>query len=264
MNMRHGLLLAAIATGAPAGAQTLSGRVLDAATGDVVPQVQVTATTAQNRTAGRALTDAAGHFMLPLRNAGEYRIRAERTGYQATLTQAVDVGPRDTVEVDVRVSAEPLRVEALTVTARRQPPRRPSLDAAGFYRRERLGGGYFLHREDIERNANMNVAQIIDRLPGTRKIRSSRSSANGELIVFERSSNSGSIIRAQLGQAQHCPPQVYLDGIPMQYDANGLNGFLQPDALEAVEVYASTSQVPAEYNTNASCGVILLWSKKER
>jgi hypothetical protein len=254
------LLGAALAL--PADAQTLAGRVVDAGSAQAVPQVQVTATNEDGRAAGRVLTDTEGRFTLPLRNAGTYRLSAERAGYQATLTQAVDVGPRDTVEVEVRLSSEALRVEPLTVTARRQPQRRVALDGVGFYSREAIGLGRFLHREDLERQHNQNVVQILDRLPGTIKVRVGRGT-NAEAIVFQRSSNAGAIIRAQRGQAAHCLPKVYLDGTPMFYDEGGLNSMVEPESLEAVEVYGSTSQVPAQYNADASCGVILMWSRKE-
>lgn len=253
-------VLAGLLLAGPLAGQTIRGRVLDAESGAAVPQAQVTAL-AGERISGRMVADTAGRFTLALRAAGAFQLRAERTGYQPSLSAAIEVGPRDTLEVELRISQSALRVEALTVTARRQPPRRPALDDVGFYTREAVGLGRFLHREDIEQHANMNLVQILDRLPGTIKVRVGRSTSS-EAIVFQRSSNAGAIIRAQTGRPAHCLPKVYLDGNQMFYDEFGLNGMLQTEAIEAIEVYSSPSQVPPQFNSDASCGVILLWTKK--
>ena len=60
-----------------------------------------------------------------------------------------------------------------------------------------------------------------------------------------------------------CFMDVYLDGAPLaiantRFDINsiGLNH------VAAIEVYSSTSRIPAQYNrTSRGCGVVLLWTK---
>jgi hypothetical protein len=40
---------------------------------------------------------------------------------------------------------------------------------------------------------------------------------------------------------------------------------LQPSEIEAVEVYTSASQIPAQYNkTSGGCGVMLIWTRVGR
>src|SRR5688500_12043700 len=100
MNRTIPAALLALVLGSPANGQNVVGRVVDAASGEPVPQAQVTVISGEQRPVGRALADASGRFAIELRSAGGFRLRAERTGYQPTLTGVLEVGPRDTVEVD--------------------------------------------------------------------------------------------------------------------------------------------------------------------
>src|SRR5690348_6462149 len=151
----------------PLAAQTVRGRVVDARTGEGVPEAVVTALAASgNRRTGQARTDASGGFKLAMRAAGEVRLRVERSGYRETLTDPTPVGARDTVEVEVSVSVAPLTIAPLRVTARVEPPRRRSLELTGFYDREKRGFGTFLRREEIERHGDYNLANALTRVPG--------------------------------------------------------------------------------------------------
>lgn len=247
-------LLLMLAT--PAAAQVLRGRVLDAANGQPVSQARIHVLNADGRVVGRTTAAANGAFSLQLRVTDPVRLRAERTGYSTTLTQPVQVALLETVEVDVRMAVQALLVEPLTVVGRTQPKRRASLALSGFYDREARGLGRFLRREEIERHSNIDLAQVLDRIPGTTRI--------GPVIVFDRSSMVGVMRRTQLGQGAHCLPLVYLDGNRMVYDRSGLSGMANPEHLEAVEVFTGAAQIPTEYNgSEAACGVILLWTRKE-
>ena len=131
----------------PVAAQVLSGRVLDAADGEPVPQARISVLNAEGRMVGRTTSAENGTFSLQLRVAGLVRLRAERTGYSPTLTQPVQVGILETLQVDVRMAVQALAVEPLTVIGRTQPTRRESLAVSGFYEREARGFGRFLRRE---------------------------------------------------------------------------------------------------------------------
>lgn len=42
----------------------------------------------------------------------------------------------------------------------------------------------------------------------------------------------------------------------------GIDEYLDPGAVAAIEVYPRAAQAPAQYQAlNASCGVILIWTK---
>ena len=107
--------------------------------------------------------------------------------------------------------------------------------------------------------------------PGVRRARPSGTDALARLggqghLSFSRAQTVGTLNRAQRGQKDICLPNVYLDGSSVAYVVDGptINDFVQPERLEAVEIYRSASEIPVEYNSNAACGVILLWTRARK
>ena len=250
MSTRRTLLLAAALglMAAPLHAQTMRGKVLDAATGEGVAQAQVQALTEEGRDGGHARTRADGSFEIPLRAPGTFRIRAERAGYNPTVTTSLPVDLREAVEVEVRLSANAVAIEPLRVTARVEPPHRRNLTMNGFYDRERQGIGRYMRREDIERYPTQNLAQLLSRVPGT-AIQYIRTK---QYIYFMR--NGG------------CRPQVYLDNVRMVVDNTmDINAIVTPGQIEAVEMYRGAAEIPVQYNNSrgAVCGVVLIWTRSE-
>jgi hypothetical protein len=230
----------------PLAAQTVRGRVLDAASGEGIAAAEVQALTLEGREAGRARTAADGSFQLPLRAAGTVRIQAQRTGYRTTLTDALPVASREAVEVEVRLSATAVAMEPLRVTARVEPPKRRNLELNGFYERERRGIGRFVRREEIERHGDFTLAQSLSRMPGAVV----QYVGVHQYIYFPRSG---------------CRPWVYLDGSRMIVDrGQDINSIVSPNQVEAMEVFIGPSEVPAEYAAGrGACGVVLIWTKHE-
>lgn len=276
-------LLPLLAIATPTSAQVVRGKVLDAATGDPVPQAEVTASTVEGRGAGRARAGADGTFTLDLRAAGTIRLRAQRSGYRPTLTDALPVDARETLEVELRLSATAVAIEPLRVTARVAPPRRRSLEMAGVYDRERAGFGRRLFREDLERQSNLNLGQILGRVQGTTRVQH----GPFEYIYFSRSMQTGtqmpspgpgrvapgpatllqprSSVSGQQNPGQYCLPLLFIDGTRAAYGPrNDINSLVRPEQIEAVEFYSSAANIPVQYNTSGSaCGVILIWTRSE-
>jgi hypothetical protein len=248
-------LVACMLTATPLAGQTVRGKVLDAATGAGIPEAVVRAVSGGDNEVGRARTAADGSFRMQLRSATPVRIEAQRTGYRPTLTAEFPVALREAVEVEVRLSATAVALEPLRVTARVAPPRRRSLELNGVYDRERLGFGRRLFREDIERQPNMNLGQILSRVNGTRLIRGGRN----EYIVFTRAAGTFALV------GRSCLPTLYVDGVKVAYGGGmDINSVVTPEMLEAVELYASAAQIPAQYNgMDSGCGVILIWTRSE-
>ncbi|MFL5385973.1 MAG: carboxypeptidase regulatory-like domain-containing protein [Longimicrobiaceae bacterium] len=274
--LRRLLPLAACLAATPLAAQTLRGKVVDAATGAGVPAVAVRALS-EGHDVGHARTAADGTFSFALRVPGTVRIEAQRTGYRTTVTGDLPVGVRETVDVEVRLSAEAIAIEPLRVTARAEPPRRRALEQNGFYDRERQGVGKYLRREDFENRGNTNLAQVLSRVQGT----AIYYSGSSQYIYFPRS---GSPDAARLSASPRppekgtgaapakwgppnnaCLPRLFVDGVRVSYDAQSdINSVVDPDQVEAIEVFRGPSEIPVQYNDNNSqCGVILIWTRKE-
>jgi hypothetical protein len=231
---------------APLAAQTVRGKVVDARTGEGVPEAAVLALTTGGRRTGQARTDAGGKFSLPVRTPGEVRLQVDRTGYRQTLTDPMPVAAQETIDVELSVSAAALTIAPLRVTARVEPPKRRALELNGFYERERRGIGTFLRREEIERHGDFTLAQVLSRVPGT-AIRYIRVH---QYIYFPRNG---------------CNPLVFLDGSRMVIDRhNDINSFVSTFQVEAIEVFKGPAEVPPQYAAGRSaCGVILIWTKHE-
>ncbi|MFL5539767.1 MAG: TonB-dependent receptor [Longimicrobiaceae bacterium] len=253
--LRRLLPLAACLLATPLSAQVVRGKVLDAATAGGVPEVEVRALS-EGREVGRARTAADGSFRMQLRVAATVRIEAQRTGYRPTVTPELPVGTREAVDVEVRLSASAVTIEPLRVTARAAPPRRQALERNGVYQRQQRGVGRFLFREDIERFSNMNLGHVLSHVSGTRVVRTGRN----DYIVFTRAMASFSTARGP-----GCLPKLYLDGSRMSYGGGmDINSIVSPEQVEAVELYGSAAEIPAEYNgSDAACGVILIWTRRE-
>ncbi|MBW3671970.1 MAG: AMP-binding protein, partial [Acidobacteria bacterium] len=72
-----------------------------------------------------------GTFLLPLRAAGTYVLRARRLSYPVTTSERLEVALRDTVVVDIRMSQEPLQIDPVVVTAHRRAAEVRALRDAG-------------------------------------------------------------------------------------------------------------------------------------
>lgn len=262
---RHTLwIMAALLAAAPLHAQIVRGRVLDARSGEPVPQASVTALTVEQRNGGRARTAADGTFTLQLRAAGTFMLRGERAGYQPSTTQAIPVAVREMVTVELRVSPQPMQIDPLRVTARVQPPHDRVLEMNGFYDREASGLGRFVRREDMDLHPEFNLAHTLARVPGVELDRDQR---GREIVTFTRGRIVGTISRTQVGKRDDCFPLIYLDGTLMRYAPPNdvqLNDIIHPDQVEALEVYRSAAEIPPQYNgVNSACGVILIWTRHE-
>jgi len=250
--------LALLAAAHPLAAQTIRGKVVDARTGEAVPAAAVAALTREGRGAGQARTGADGTFVLPLRAAGEMRLRVERTGYRPTLTDSMSVATRETIEVEVSISTAPLTLAPLRVTGRVEPPRRRSLEMAGVYDRERAGFGRRLFREDLDRQSNSTLGQVLLRVNGTTRLQ------NGpfEYVVFSRSIPNGT---REQSAGRYCLPVLFIDGTRAAYGGSAdINSLVTPGQIEAVELYSSAATIPMQYNgAGSGCGVILIWTRAE-
>jgi len=63
---------------------------------------------------------------------------------------------------------------------------------------------------------------------------------------------------AGIGSA-NCPPQYWMDGIPLQ---SGSAEEISPENVEAIELYASPATTPPQFSTrNPTCGTVVVWSR---
>ncbi len=115
--IRGVVLLLLVGLVPPAAAQTgkIAGRVLDAATGEGLPGVNVVV---QGTTLGAA-TDVDGYYTILNLRPGTYAVRASLIGFTPQVVEGVRVLINQTTELDFQLAEEVLEGEEVVVTASR-------------------------------------------------------------------------------------------------------------------------------------------------
>lgn len=188
-----------------------------------------------------ASTDDDGAFRLQRVPVGTYALTTDHLGFeQRRDTLRVPVGK--SVEIEIPLSAEPVRLEPLEVDVRAD-----WLVETGFYERREKGFGKFLTPEELEKRPLNSLGQALRTLPGVKTVNRCRGLFCDEVV--EMSSSAGRI---------GCPVKFYMDG-------NEMHGTVRPDNiaahdLAAIEVYRGISETPAQFY--GRCGSVVIWSER--
>ena len=189
----------------------------------------------------RTLSDGQGRFNLTDLEPGLVEVQFSHLGYTSRTT-TVNVQPGGTVEVNAPMSAQPFELEPIEITVRSR-----YLDRNGFYRRARFYWGKQYTRADLEKINPTYLSDLFWRVPGVRV----QYGLNGTRVRSGRSRTFSS--------PGGCVLPVYLDDVRMlDWDLDSMN----PEILEAVEVYRGIA-TPIQYQMGlTSCGVVLLWTRR--
>ena len=202
-------------------------------------------------------SDDSGKFVLTAPAPGSYYVATRRDGYTPGVRGPFELRTGHAVDVEFPLRSIGVTLEPTTVTGEAPVP---TLTAAGFYERQRQGRGVFLDRSAIERRAGAReLGDVLRAIPGVTV------DFNG-LIRFRGIST---------GPASRCgAPLVFVDGIAVNRreaasgvpDPSQWQRSIDPVDIEAIELYRSPAEVPAQYNTGAmaACGVILIWVRQGR
>ena len=123
----------------------------------------------------------------------------------------------------------------------------------GFYARRERGWGLYLDRPEIEAKSPVWFTDILLNEPGVRVVAEGGNRFRIEMVG-----------RVSLGGGP-CPPTYYLNGFKYRVDPDlGINRELSANDVQAVEVYRSASETPAEFLDSVSrCGVVVIWTRRE-
>ena len=228
-----------------AGPGDVVGRVVDRATRRPVATAEVVV----RGTDARTRTDELGYFVIADVRPGDHVVEITHLGFEP-VTETVSVVADRTMDLSVELSADPIALEPLVVTALRD--RR--LESQGYYERrtwgERTGQGTFLDGAAIERRAAARVTSLLADVPGLR-------------VVCAGSRD----CRVAPSRASGCEEtSVYLNGTLAV--GGGRRGSLSLDEIvlsaevAAIEVYAGATSVPGEFSGGSGrCGAVALWTR---
>jgi hypothetical protein len=240
------LAAAAVVLAGPLAAQAVNGTVLDDDSGLPVRAVLVELRTARGRALGTAVTDSAGTFRLNVPEAGVFRLRAKRLGYQDVESPGFDVAAAEVLEVNLAIAATSVPLTPLTITSRPEPTRNLMLERVGFYQRQHRNAGTFLLRERIERNNGGRLSDLLSELNGVRRVM-----VRGAATI-------------SLNRQRNCSPQVVLDGQPL-VESTRIDDIVALRSIEAIEIYRGPAEAPAEYAMRETgCGLLVIWTRGRR
>ncbi len=193
-----------------------------------------------------SLTDAEGRFSLQAPEAGSFALAATGLGIRPTVAGTLfDLGAGSTMSIDFRVERIPIEIGGLTVETAAPLITQGRLVRNGFVDRLTQGRGRFVVPQDIENSGERTVSGLLQR---TGRV-TTQSTVRGEQVLM-------------LGTRGYCTPVVYVDGARVSMDGMSLDTFVGITALEAIEVYRSEVEAPAEFAGGLSgCGVIVVWTK---
>jgi carboxypeptidase family protein len=189
------------------------------------------------------ITDSKGIFILGGLPAGEEVFRIRRIGYRPETFDATLVAG-DTVRIGVILAPAAFELPELTVEAEGKVYRGKMTGFADRMLHSGAPRSSFLTRDDI---AKMSQNRFIDVLAkaGLKRVADRR---GREFLVCSHGSG-------------HVPPIVlyYVDGARVADPNDVLR--MDPETVEAVEVYHSAAERPAQFNMTGSDCTVLVWTR---
>jgi outer membrane cobalamin receptor len=168
------------------------------------------------------------------------------------------LGGGQTLELEVRLSPEPVELEPIVVQAAR-------LAAGGgiledVRRRAESGWGTVLLREDLElpRRTASRTTDILRQQVGVHV----QGQTEQNRTLYLRTPGCGPLVYADGIKLTHGPRGDDPEGLTALDSARQVN-LVHPMDIEAIEIYRGPAQTPGEFlDSNAQCGVILIWTRR--
>lgn len=236
------LLLLAIVQPAYAQRTRVTGTVVDSASGTPLEGVQIRLIDMDIST----LTDSDGSFQFFGVASGTHTLAARRLGYEPMAIR-FELNAANTPPADLgvlRIASRAIELDPLVVQAEivRDFPQ-----MEGFFRRMRSEQGTFLTEADVEKEAPHETSDLLRRIPGF------RTDEFGQLTSS----------RGTSGFRANCPVQVYVNGVKVNAPTVDV---VVPATIIGMELYTGSSTVPTIFRSgsNASCGVVAIWTRHTR
>jgi carboxypeptidase family protein/TonB-dependent receptor-like protein len=195
----------------------------------------------------RTLTNSKGYFSLPGVPPGIHVIEFTGLGMLAQQERIL-VEAGKAYQLTVRMSADAIPIEGITVRLRSRPLIRALAEVQFRMSHNQHLGGIFLTREDLELRGGQPFSQILSTVPGVRV----RSISPSEFLV-------------RLGRGR-CTnqPGMWVDGSRVAFGMEPLDLNMIPSFdIEIVEIYRSAASLPDEFGgSSGNCGAISIWTKR--
>jgi hypothetical protein len=238
------LALALLVAAVPASAQTIRGQVLDGMSKQALTDVTVSLMDPDAVVLDSVAAGPDGSFELPVPGPGDYYLRADRDRYTTVVDGIFEFFAEEgEMSVVMFMNPRPFEIEGIDVQVEREQVRR-KLRSVGFYERAATGLGRFIGPAQLRERIMVNIGDILRGIPGI--------VYDGDTVLFRSFG---------LDASGTCAPNVFIDGTRL-FGQVQLDAVLDPNDVEAVEVFRGVAQIPLEYSGfNGSCGTMLIWTK---
>lgn len=247
------------AVAAPAASQTIRGHLISSDGGHPIDVGLIMLFTEDGDSLGYTITDPKGYFSLTAPDPGSFTLVASALGYEEGEAGVFDVGMGGEIRVQFGLVPRPLPLDEILVQLDR-PVFEHMLILNGFLRRyQRNAGGRFLSPADIADSPARATEDLFRGIPGlrVRPVQTDRGGVSafaGEVVLVESA-------------AGLCQPTLYVDGVRLGSGSASapmtLSAVVPLTTVQAVEIYRSPSEIPAEYNATSApfgCGVLVVWT----
>jgi hypothetical protein len=250
-------LLWSVTAQAPAQTARVSGVIVDSM-GRGLDGVEVLVLGSDLRTGSRD----GGKFTLAGLPAGRITLQARRIGFKAVEVMA-DLDPLREATVSIRMMAEGVVLPEIEVKGRTEKPERYAATTKydDFFRRQRMGFGAFISRDQIEKMNAFHAVDILRAVPGV-------------IVTFREADPISARVRFTRCRGPGANADVYIDGrrVAVRDSVEAASGGLgsrvsaalagvSAPHIEMIEVFRGPSEIPAEYDAANACAIIAIWTR---
>ncbi|MFL5562012.1 MAG: carboxypeptidase regulatory-like domain-containing protein [Gemmatimonadaceae bacterium] len=223
------------------GTARVSG-VVRTPSGSVLPGARV----ALRGTDVETVADASGAYTLANLPGGTQTLEARAIGF-VPISRSVTLSPKRALRFDVRFDSAARILQTVEVTGTRV------YDSATqeFMEAKKRGFGYFIDRETIENRQPFQTSDLLRTAPGVTVY---SSGAPGSQVNIS--------IRGGGGFSGSCQPSIVIDGLQITGGAGDIDALARPEDITGMAVYRGASEIPVQYSTGSSCGLIQIWTRR--
>ena len=194
-----------------------------------------------------ATTSSDGRFLLTGLPAGSQTLAVRALGFIPARTTVHLMTGAARNNAQVSLTSLKTYLDTIRVTSTRVYSR----DMNGFESRKRAGQGHFIDRAQIERRNATLPSDLLQMIPRV-EVAQPGVGFFGKRIAF----------RSAFGKG-YCRPDLYVDGVLFRAGDMEIDEIVNPDHVEAIEVYTRPGVAPLQFTNNMSgCGSIVVWLRK--
>jgi len=235
-------VLTATATGPVRRGTARINGVVRSPSGAVLPGARV----ALRGTDVETVADANGSYALNNLPGGTQTLEARAIGF-VPISRSVTLSAKRALRFDVRFDSAARILQTVEVKGERV------YDSATqeFMNAKKRGFGYFVDRETIENRQPIQTTDLLRMAPGVMLTTSGMPGSGANIQIRGATSFTGS-----------CVPTLVVDGMQMPGSAGDIDAIVRPEDIAGLAVYRGPSEVPVEYASGSSCGVIQIWTRR--